>query len=631
MSGNARAAAAQSPQSAAPQDSESRPPADAWARAPLPPAVVAEARALMGKLDRDQRLWLSGFLAGIEAQPSVAVPVLAAAAASVPDPRPAVTVLFGSQTGNSERLARQVAERLTTRGVRFTLLDMLRCTKAQLQEAQVLLLIVSTHGDGDPPERAVPLSELLHSKKAPRLDHLRYSVLALGDSSYERFCEAGRQFDARLEALGAQRLHPREECDVDFEIPANGWIDAVLGKLEQSGSLAQAAQIEAPGVARRTASVSNAYTRKNPYSATVLTNQRLTASGSSKDVRHIELSLEGSNIRYEPGDSLGIVPRNRPQDVEALLERLPFRGESPVQGDARSTIPLHQALSERFEIGPVSRSFVKRYAEAIRSADLAAIVRSASDREFNLYARGRHLVDLLTEHPPAGLDPASFARLLPPLAPRLYSIASSQHAAPDEAHLTVSVVQYESFDRQRWGVVSGAVAQLTGEDATVPIYLQRNPAFRLPEDSGTPIIMIGPGTGVAPFRAFVSEREQTGATGRNWLFFGDRTFEWDFLYQSEWLEWRKRGLLTRMDVAFSRDQDSKIYVQDRMLERGAELWSWLEDGAFVYVCGDAQHMAPDVHRALLQVIASHGARSEEDAAEYVLQLQQARRYQRDVY
>jgi len=626
VSGNARAVAAQSPPSAA-AEPQSHPSADPLALAPFPPSVAAEVCALIGRLDRGQRLWLSGFLAGIEAQPPLGHGT-AAAAAALPDARPTVTVLYGSQTGNSERLAKQLAEQLTARGVRFTLLDMLRCTRTHLQEAQVLLLVVSTHGDGDPPERAVPLSELLRSKKAPRLEHLRYSVLALGDSSYERFCEAGREFDARLEALGAQRLHPREECDVDFEMSARRWIESILGKLEHAASSALAPPTLS--AERRTASVSNAYTRKNPYHAAVLTNQPLTAPGSSKDVRHIELSLAGSGIRYEPGDSIGIVPRNRSEDVEALLERLPYSAESAVQGDARSMIGLRQGLLERFEIGPISRSFVKRYAEAVGSAELAA-VGAASDREFTLYARGRHLIDLLGEHPPRALDATSFARLLPPLAPRLYSIASSQQASPDEAHLTVSIVRYESFDRARWGVVSGALGELTGDDAVAPIYLQRNPAFRLPEDPGSAIVMIGPGTGVAPFRAFLAEREQAGANGRNWLFFGDRTFEWDFLYQSEWLEWRKRGLLTRMDAAFSRDQDSKRYVQHRILENGAELWQWLEDGASLYVCGDAEHMAPDVHRALLEIVAKHGARSAEDAAEYLLELQQARRYQRDVY
>lgn len=628
MSGNARATAAQS-----------SPSPDPLALAPLSPALAAEVRSLVAKLDREQRLWLSGFLAGLEATPGAPLAALAAALPSAlapPEPeRPAVTVLFGSQTGNSERLAKQLADRLAERGVRFTLLDMLQCTKAHLQEAQTLLLIVSTHGDGDPPERAVPLSELLASRKAPRLDHLRYSVLALGDSSYERFCEAGRQFDARLEALGAERLHPREECDVDFDASAARWIDAVLGKLEHSLGSAQAPApttlrvLAEPGADRRTASVSNAYTRKNPYSAAVLANQRLTASRSTKDVRHIELSLEGSNIHYEPGDSIGIVPRNRDADVDALIEKLGFSAESAVQGEAQATVPLRQALLERFEIGTVTRPFLKRYAEASRSAEVASLA-AASDAELARYSRGRHVIDLVSEHAPSGLDAAAFARLLPPLAPRLYSIASSQHATPDEVHLTVSIVQYESFGRPRWGVVSGALASLASEEATLPIYLQRNPAFRLP-DPHTPIIMIGPGTGVAPFRAFVHERAETGASGLNWLFFGDRSFEWDFLYQAEWLDWRKRGLLTRMDVAFSRDQDEKIYVQRRMRERGAEIWGWLEDGAYLYVCGDAQHMAPDVHATLLEIIATHGARSPEEAADYILQLQQQRRYQRDVY
>jgi len=591
----------------------------------MAPSLAAEVRALVSRLDRDQRLWLSGFLAGLESQTQPAP-----APVSVPETgRPAVTVLFGSQTGNSERLAKQIADRLTERGVRFALLDMLQCNKSHLQDAQHLLLIVSTHGDGDPPERAVPLSELLAGRRAPRLEHVRYAVLALGDSSYEKYCEAGRQFDARLEALGAQRLHPREECDVDFEAPAARWIDAVVGKLEQSLGTTQP-RLHVDPADRRTASVSNAYTRKNPFAAAMLANQHLTATGSTKDVRHIELALEGSNMHYEPGDSIGIVPRNCEQDVDALLERLPFAAESPVPADAHTTVPLRQALIERFEIGPVTRPFLKRYAEAIRSSELA-MVAAASDEEISRFMRGRHVADVVAAHAPGGLEAHAFARLLPPLAPRLYSIASSQRSTPDEVHLTVSIVQYESFGRARRGVVSGTLADLTSEDAVLPIYLHRNPAFRLPADPQTPIVMIGPGTGVAPFRAFLAERAEAGAAGRNWLFFGDRSFEHDFLYQAEWLELRKRGLLTRMDVAFSRDQSSKVYVQHRMLEQGAELWRWIEDGAYVYVCGDAQHMAPDVHEALLKVIVEHGGLDEEGAAEHILGLQQQRRYQRDVY
>jgi sulfite reductase (NADPH) flavoprotein alpha-component len=626
VSGNARASssAAQSAQ-----------PVDPWAGAPIAPALAAEVRALVSRLDREQRLWLSGFLAGLESQAAPALSALAQtlpAAVSMPEAgRPAVTVLFGSQTGNSERLAKQIADRLTERGIRFVLLDTLQCNKARLQEAQTVLLVVSTHGDGDPPERAVPLAELLAGRKAPRLEHVRYSVLALGDSSYERFCEAGRQFDARLEALGAARLHPREECDVDFEASAARWIDAVVDKLEQSlGSAQTRLHVEPLGADRRTASVSNAYTRKQPFAAAVLANQRLTAAGSTKDVRHLELALEGSNIHYEPGDSIGIVPRNHDRDVAALLEQLPFAEDSAVPGDAQTTIPLRQALTERFEIGPVTRSFLKRYAEAIGSSELAAVA-AASDEEIGRFMRGRHVADVIAAHEPVGLDAAGFARLLPPLAPRLYSIASSQRTTPDEVHLTVSIVQYESFGRARRGVVSGSLADLTAEDAVLPIYLHRNPAFRLPADPQTPIVMIGPGTGVAPFRAFLAERAESGAGGASWLFFGDRSFEHDFLYQAEWLDLRRRGLLTRMDVAFSRDQSAKVYVQHRMREQGAELWRWLEEGAYVYVCGDAQHMAPDVHAALESLAAQHGGHDEESARQFLLELQQQRRYQRDVY
>ncbi|MGH8218952.1 MAG: assimilatory sulfite reductase (NADPH) flavoprotein subunit [Steroidobacteraceae bacterium] len=626
MSGNVRAS---------PSPAQSPQPVDPWATGPVAPALAAELRALVARLDREQRLWLSGFLAGLESQaipaasapgPTTVAPVSAPEAA-----RPAVTVLFGSQTGNSERLAKQIADRLTERGIRFALIDMLQCNKSHLLDAQTLLLVVSTHGDGDPPERAVPLAELLASRKAPRLEHVRYSVLALGDSSYEKYCEAGRQFDARLEVLGAQRLHAREECDVDFETPAARWIAAVVGKLEQSlGSAQTRPHVEPLAADRRTASVSNAYTRKQPFSAAVLANQRLTAAGSTKDVRHVELALEGSNIHYEPGDSIGIVPRNCEQDVDALLEQLPFPADSAIPGDSQASVPLRQALMERFEIGPVTRPFLKRYAEAIRSSELAA-VGAASDEENARFMRGRHVVDVVRAHAPNGLDAAGFARLLPPLAPRLYSIASSQRAAADEVHLTVSIVQYASFGRARRGVVSGTVADLASEDAALPIYLHRNPAFRLPADPQTPIVMIGPGTGVAPFRAFLAERAEIGAGGRNWLFFGDRSFEHDFLYQSEWLELRKRGLLTRMDVAFSRDQSAKVYVQHRMQEQGAQLWRWIEEGAYVYVCGDAEHMAPDVHAALLKVAAEHGGLAEEAAAQFLLELQQQRRYQRDVY
>ena len=595
---------------------------DSWAFAPLPAALAGELRNLIAKLDERERQWLAGYLAG-STQPAVAATTAAPSAAA-----PAVTVLFGSHTGNAERLARQIIERLAERGLRYTLIDMLECGKTHLQEAQTLLVVVSTHGNGEPPERAVPLFELLNGRKAPRLEHLKYAVLALGDSSYEKFCETGRQFDARLEALGAARLHPRGDCDVDFEPAAQRWIDGVLQRVEPEVS--SGARLEAVGADRRMASISNAHTRKNPFIAPVLANQRITARDSTKDVRHLELSIDGANLHYEPGDALGVVARNRAENVDALLAQLPFDPQTPIAIDSQATVRLRQALAERYEIGPINLAFLQRYAQAIRSKELAARIDGGS-AELSRYVRDRHLGDVVAEHGAGGLDANAFTNLLRPLAPRLYSIASSQRTAPDEVHLTVSVVEYTTLERARRGLVSGQLADATGEDANLPIYLHRNPGFRLPADPTAAIVMIGPGTGVAPFRAFVAERAALGCSGRNWLFFGDRSFETDFLYQNEWLAWRKRGVLSNIDVAFSRDQSEKTYVQHRLAKRGAELWRWIEEGACLYVCGDAERMAPDVHRALIEVIARHGGRSDQEAKEYLIDLQRQRRYQRDVY
>jgi sulfite reductase (NADPH) flavoprotein alpha-component len=565
----------------------SAPAADAWSASPLSPPLREAARDLVAKLDERQRLWLSGYLAGVGA---AAVPASTAATTAPAADGPAATVLYGSQGGNSEGLARRATEALQARGVSATALDMLQCTKTDLTGAQSLLVVVSTYGEGDPPDSALPLWELLESRKAPSLAGKTFSVLALGDSSYQKFCETGKRFDAKLEALGATRLHPRVDCDIDYESPAGGWIEGVVSKVLAAAGVAATSAHANAAVSASTASVRSAYTRRNPFAAEVLVNQRLTTRVSSKNVRHLELSLAGSNIRYEPGDSIGVVPRNTAEDVDALLAALPFDGESPVAADSK-TLPLREFLFER--------------------ADL------------------RSAWDVLREHPLGSLDCATFASLLQPLAPRLYSIASSLHATPDEAHLTVSVTEFDTPTGKRQGLVSGGLAALD-EGATVPVYLQRNTAFRLPE-SDRPIIMIGPGTGVAPFRAFVAEREATGARGRNWLFFGERSFEHDFLYQVDWLAWRKSGVLTRMDAAFSRDQEHKIYVQHRLLERGAEIWSWLQDGAYFYVCGDASRMAPDVHAALLEIIERHGGQGPDSAAEYLQQLQRNRRYQRDVY
>nr|WP_298716979.1 assimilatory sulfite reductase (NADPH) flavoprotein subunit [uncultured Steroidobacter sp.] len=593
------------------------PAADAF---PFDRPLAEEVRRLVGRLDAGQRAWLSGYLLGSIGMSG------GVEAAAAPTRAPIATIVFGSQSGNCEALAKRLDEALATAGVTRVVLDMLDCRKADLEQAQHLLVIVSTHGEGDPPDRARPLYDLLHGRKAPKLANLKYSVLALGDSSYERFCEVGRRFDAQLESLGAQRLHERVECDVDFNESATRWIETITSRLVDVQG--ERARVVAP--ARPSATIATAYTRKNPWQAPVLTNIRLTGRASSKDVRHIEFSIEDAGIHYEVGDALGVVPRNQASEVDALLELLPFDAESAVEVGGASA-SLRTALTDHLDIGPLNRRMIERYAALTNHPVLSSLGGGDARAPLETLLRGYHLIDLIADHPPREIDAAQFVQLLRPLAPRLYSISSSPHATPDEVHLTVRIVTYESRGRARGGVVSTALALATDVQARVAVYPHRNPAFRLPADPDAPIVMIGPGTGVAPFRAFVAEREALGARGRNWLLFGDRTLRDDFLYQTEWLDWRKRGALHRLDVAFSRDGSEKIYVQHRLREYGATLYQWLQEGAHVYVCGDAQQMAPDVDAAIRQVVRSHGSLSEEQVEEYMLNLQRERRYQRDVY
>jgi sulfite reductase (NADPH) flavoprotein alpha-component len=494
-----------------------------------------------------------------------------------------------------------------------------------LAKERFLSIVISTHGDGDPPDDARGFVEFITGKRAPRLENLAFSVLALGDSSYPKFCETGRQVDERLASLGARRIAPRVDCDVDYDRLAGPWLDQTVARVRD--------EVGAPPVATvtRLRPVPDAplYSRERPFVARVLANQRVTGRGASKDVRHVEISLEGSGLRYEPGDALGVWHDNPAPVVDAVLAALGLAAEETITLDGQ-TRSLREWLASGREITRLTRPFLGAQAERSGSAGLAQLLSPGHEAELRETLQTMQVVDILRAHP-ASWAPAEFVQALRPLAPRLYSIASSQDVVGEEAHLTVAVVDYEIDGERRFGAASGHLAGLTGEEATVRVFIEPNPRFRLPADPARDVIMIGPGTGVAPYRGFLQQREAQGATGRHWLVFGARHFDSEFLYQVEWQEAFRKGLLQRIDLAFSRDSTPRAYVQDRLREAGPDLFAWLEGGASLYVCGDAERMAPDVHAALVDVVATHGGRDREAAEAYVRKLADDGRYLRDVY
>lgn len=596
-----------------------------------PPApderLLGELNGLAGRLDQQQLWWASGYLAGLAAAASgaAAAPQAPAAGAAV---RPTWTVFYASETGNSRGIAGELAAAIQGLGFESRTVDLAEFKPAQLKKETRALFVVATHGLGDPPDGTEPFFEFLEGERAPRLESLEYSVLALGDSSYEDFCETGRQLDARLEALGAKRLEPRVECDVDFEEASGAWQASVLQRVKDDGDAGADARAAAAQPHLVTVAPAS-YSRRNPFPAEVLANQPITGIGSSKTVHHVVLSLEDSGLTYEPGDSLGVWPTNPPALVSQFLELLSLDADARVAlGD--DTLTLGEALAHRLELTQLGRTFLSGYAERFAVEPLQALLAPAARVELNAYLADRQIIDVLADHP-VGLGAQDLVDVLKRLTPRLYSIASSLAANPDEVHVTIGVVRYDAFGRPHFGSASNFLADFPATPgATVPVFIAENVRFRLPADDA-PLVMIGAGTGVAPYRAFLEERDARGAAGENWLFFGDRNFDSDFLYQLEWARMRKQGLLTRHDVAFSRDQAEKVYVQSRIRERGTELFSWLERGAHVYVCGDAKHMAPDVHEALLDVIEA-GLGADRAAAEaYLESLKQQQRYQRDVY
>jgi sulfite reductase (NADPH) flavoprotein alpha-component len=591
---------------------------------------------LLPTLTESQKIWLSGYLAA--AQPAIqavsALGTLEAHVAEVPTANAGptvskeVTILYGSQTGNAQKLAGKAGKTLEAQGFQVTVSSMSDFKPNNLKKVQNLLIVASTHGEGEPPDNALSFHEFLHGKRAPKLDDLRFSVLSLGDSSYEFFCQTGKEFDQRLEQLGGTRLYPRVDCDLDFEEPASKWIEGVLGSLSEAKGESVALATAAATQAQATESV---YSRTNPFHAEVLENLNLNGRGSNKETRHLEISLEGSGLTYEPGDSLGIYPQNDPDLVDQLLEETKWNPEEAVtvnkEGDVR---PLREALLSHFEITVLTKPFLEQAAKLSGNEALRELTLPENKEKLKEYAAGRDVLDLIRDFGPWNASAPEFVSILRKLPPRLYSIASSLSANPDEVHLTIGAVRYDAHGRERKGVCSILCAERLQSGDTLPIYIQRS-HFRLPENPSTPIIMVGPGTGVAPFRAFMQEREEAGAEGKSWMFFGDQHFVTDFLYQTEWQKWLKEGVLTKMDVAFSRDTAEKVYVQHRMLEHSKELFAWLQEGAAFYVCGDKQNMARDVHNALLEIIEKEGGMSREEAEAYLADMKKQKRYQRDVY
>ncbi|RKP56201.1 assimilatory sulfite reductase (NADPH) flavoprotein subunit [Cohnella endophytica] len=585
---------------------------------------------LLPTLTDGQRNWLSGYLAALQSTGAGAVAPQGASVPQAPSIPLEATVLFGSQTGNSQKLAKKLSGKLQEQGFQVTLSSMIDFKPNGLKKIKNLFVLVSTHGEGDPPDNAISFYEFLHGKRAPQLEEMSFSVLALGDTSYEFFCKTGRDFDQRLEELGAKRLAPRVDCDVDFDESAEQWISSVLEAVSRSSAGAQAPlAVTSQSVSGTQASE---YSRSNPFQADVLDNLNLNGRGSDRETRHLEISLENSNLQYEPGDSLGVYPRNHPRLVDELIEALGWNEDElvplPKSAEERS---LKEALTGYYEITVLSKPLIEHMAELVPTSGLNHLLAPGQEQALREYVKGRDLLDLVQDYDLNGVTAKSFVSLLRKIPARLYSISSSPKAYPDEVHLTIRKVHYESHGRVRYGVCSSYVSERLEPGQTLPVFVQENPNFKLPANPDTPIIMIGPGTGVAPFRAFLGEREELGAEGKSWLFYGDQHFSSDFLYQIEWQRWLKDGVLTRMDVAFSRDTDRKVYVQHRMLERSKELYQWLQDGAVVYVCGDEKKMAHDVQAALIAILKQEGGLGDEEATAYLTQMQQDKRYQRDVY
>ncbi|MDB2506682.1 assimilatory sulfite reductase (NADPH) flavoprotein subunit [Opitutales bacterium] len=584
--------------------------------APFAPDQVQWLNGFLPNLQPDQLTWMEGFIGGLRASKG--------GVATTPAVTPELTVLFGSESGNSEGLADQTVKTAAKSGFKAKAVSMADINPAKLKGIENLLVIVSTWGEGDPPENSVDFVSTLMSDKAPQLTGTRFSVLSLGDTSYEHFCKTGIDVDARLEALGAQRIYDRKDCDVDFDDDYAAWSTGALAALSALVTVAPAAPVSSAAPVTTTVK----YSRKNPFPSKLNERVLLNGRGSAKETIHLEFNLEGSGLTYEAGDALAVIPHNAQDVVDAILGATQLDGSSIVTlKDGECT--LGDALTRKLDATAISLPVLKRYNEIAQDDKLAALI--TNKEALKEYTWGREIIDVLTDFPAKSITADQLAGTMRKLPPRLYSIASSPKAHPGEVHLTVGVVRYDSNGRERKGVCSTYLADRIKEGNAIDVFVTANKHFKVPANPDAPLIMVGPGTGIAPFRAFIEERQATGAKGKNWLIFGDQHYLTDFLYQTEWQNYLEDGVLTKLDVAFSRDQAEKVYVQDRMRENGKELYTWLEEGASFCVCGDASRMAHDVDQALHDIIAQEGNMSEAAAADYVKQLKADKRYVRDVY
>jgi sulfite reductase (NADPH) flavoprotein alpha-component len=603
---------------------------------------------------KEQRAWLNGFLAGI----FLSAP--APAVAAKPEPLN-IAVFYASQTGTAETLARKLTKELRSKGHNASAISLEAYTSASLAAERYAIFIASTYGQGDAPDTVQPFYEEVCVERFPRYENLQYAVFALGDRHYESFCKFGIDLDNKLASLGASRICDRVDCDVEIDAPFARWKEVLFKCLEvltatsapESSALPAEARVHAashltptstqvaalPPVAVPAMVVapvptpveSAAPSRDNPFLAPLIEKRSLTQNGSSKLTLHLSWSIADSGIQYEPGDACGIIPHNDPALIENILSVLRFSGQEQVEIPKAGTFPLQEALCHHLVVTKLTRRMIERYATAGQCRNLLNLLAPDQQAQLERYVYERGLIDLLEECPGVLHNAADLVAMLPRLTPRLYSISSSPSTHTGEVHTTIAVVRYHSLNRERGGVCSTLVADRVPVGDRVPIYIQPNKKFRLPQNPDAPVIMIGPGTGIAPFRAFLHERRVKGANGRNWLFFGERNAANDFLYHEELEGMATDGHLTHLDTAFSRDQKYKVYVQDRMLEQAPRFWAWLQDGAGVYICGDASRMAKDVDKALHTIVEKQGGMNHDNAKEYVRCLTDDHRYHHDVY